>query len=120
AEPVTHSPERWDGHHQVPGRSLPQCAAPADSLRPDTGPVELCAPGEGGLQPVGNLLESMKISQWLEATKVQERANTSLDSETLMEKKSVTGSQNVQAAREPVPAGQEKPSDMPVLSERTA
>ncbi|XP_068278398.1 PH and SEC7 domain-containing protein 3 [Nyctibius grandis] len=37
-----------------------------------------------------------------------------------MEKKSVTGSQNVQAAREPVPAGQEKPSDMPLPSERTA
>lgn len=37
-----------------------------------------------------------------------------------MEKKSVTGSQNVQAAREPVPAGQEKLSDMLLPSERTA
>ncbi|KAM7024690.1 PH and SEC7 domain-containing protein 3 isoform 3-T3 [Acridotheres tristis] len=62
----------------------------------------------------------MKISQRLEATKVQERANTSLDSETQMEKKNVTGSQNVQAAREPVPAGQEKLSDMLLPSERTA
>uniref|UniRef100_U3JR25 Uncharacterized protein n=1 Tax=Ficedula albicollis TaxID=59894 RepID=U3JR25_FICAL len=62
----------------------------------------------------------MKFSGRPEATKVQERANTSLDSETQMEKKSVTGSQNVQAARDPVPAGQEKLSDMLLPSERTA
>ncbi|XP_053858684.1 PH and SEC7 domain-containing protein 3-like isoform X1 [Vidua macroura] len=66
----------------------------------------------------------MKISRQLEATKVQERANTSLqrsaDSEMQMEKISVTGSQNVQAPREPVPAGQEKLSDMFLPSERTA
>ncbi|XP_008937815.1 PREDICTED: PH and SEC7 domain-containing protein 3-like, partial [Merops nubicus] len=56
----------------------------------------------------------------LEATKVQERANTSLDSEIQMEKKSVTGNHSVHAAREPVPAGQEKPSDVPLPSEQTA
>ncbi|KFV00412.1 hypothetical protein N340_11530, partial [Tauraco erythrolophus] len=119
AEPVTRSPERRDGHHRVPGRPLPQCAAPADGSRPDAGAVQPCALEEG-LQPAGNLPEIMKISRWLEAAKVEERANTSLDSETQMEKKSVTGSRNVQAAREPVPAGQEKPSDMPLPSERTA
>ncbi|KFP67679.1 hypothetical protein N322_11140, partial [Cariama cristata] len=119
AEPVTCSPERRDGHHEVAGSPLPQLAAPADNLRPDAGAGQPCAPEEG-LQPAGNLPEIMKISRWLEATKVQERANTSLDLETQMEKKSVTGSQNVQAAREPVPAGQEKPSDMPLPSERTA
>ncbi|KFW62517.1 hypothetical protein AS28_07687, partial [Pygoscelis adeliae] len=119
AEPVTCSPERQHSHHRVPGRPLPQRAAPADSSRSDSGAAQLRAPEEG-LQPAGNLPEIMKISRRLEATKVQERANTSLDSETQMEKKSVTGSQNVQAAREPVPAGQEKPSDMPLPSERTA
>ncbi|XP_053824798.1 PH and SEC7 domain-containing protein 3-like isoform X1 [Vidua chalybeata] len=66
----------------------------------------------------------MKISRQLEATKVQERANTSLqrsaDSEMQMEKTSVTGSQNVQAPREPISAGQEKLSDMFLPSERTA
>ncbi|XP_055646630.1 PH and SEC7 domain-containing protein 3 isoform X2 [Falco peregrinus] len=119
AEPVRCSPERRDNHYWVPGRSLPQRAAPADNLTPDAGAVRLCSPEEG-LQPAGNLPEIMKISRQLEATKVQERANTSLDSETQMEKKSVTGSQNVQAAKEPVPAGQEKPSDMLLPSERTA
>ncbi|XP_054665201.1 PH and SEC7 domain-containing protein 3 isoform X4 [Grus americana] len=119
AEPVTRSPERRDGHHRVPGRPLPQRAAPADNSRPDAGAAQPHTPEEG-LQPVGKLPEIMKISRRLEATKVQERANTSLDSETQMEKKSITGSQNVQAAREPVAAGQEKPSDMPLPSERTA
>ncbi|NXG66228.1 PSD3 protein, partial [Hemiprocne comata] len=120
AEPVTRSPERQDSHHWIPGQPLPQHAAPADNSRPDTGAAQLCAPEEG-LQPVGSLPEMMKISQQLEATKVlQESTNTSLDSETQMEKKSITGSQNVQAAREPVPAGQEKPPDMPLPSERTA
>nr|XP_030113797.3 PH and SEC7 domain-containing protein 3 isoform X1 [Taeniopygia guttata] len=117
AEPVTRSPERRDSHHHA--RPVPQCAAPADHLRPDAGAVQLHTP-EGGLQPTSNPPESMKISRRLEAAKVQERANTSLDSETQMEKKSVTGSQNVQAAREPVPAGQEKLSDMLLPSERTA
>ncbi|XP_075344511.1 PH and SEC7 domain-containing protein 3-like isoform X4 [Mycteria americana] len=119
AEPVTRSPDRRDGHHRVPGRLPPQHVAPADNSRPDARAAQLRALEEG-LQPAGNLPEIMKISQRLEATKVQERANTSVDSETQMEKKSVTGSQNVQAAREPVPAGQEKPSDMPLPSERTA
>ncbi|KAM7076559.1 PH and SEC7 domain-containing protein 3 isoform 1-T1 [Ciconia maguari] len=119
AEPVTRSPERRDGHYRVPGRLLPQHVAPADNSRPDAGAAQLRALEEG-LQPAGNLPEIVKTSQRLEATKVQERANTSVDSETQMEKKSVTGSQNVQAAREPVPAGQEKPSDMPLPSERTA
>ncbi|NWU14500.1 PSD3 protein, partial [Cephalopterus ornatus] len=117
AEPVTRRPERRDGHHHT--RPIPQCAAPADNSRPDAAAVQLHTPEEG-LQPVGNLPEIMKISRRLEATKVQERANTSLNSETQMEKKSVTGSQNVQAAREPVPGGQEKLPDMPLLSERTA
>ncbi|NWX19634.1 PSD3 protein, partial [Aegotheles bennettii] len=119
AEPVTHSPERRDGHHRLPGQPLPQCAAPADSSIPDAGATQLHAPEEG-LQPASNLPEIMKISPQLEATKVQERANTCLDSETQMEKKNITGSQNVQAAREPVPASQEKPLDMPLPSERTA
>ncbi|XP_010175321.2 PH and SEC7 domain-containing protein 3-like, partial [Antrostomus carolinensis] len=119
AKPVTHSPERQEGHHRLPGRPLPQCAAPADNLRPDAGSVQVCAPEEG-LQPVGNLPEIMKISRRLEAAKVQERANTCLDSETQMEKKSFIGRQNVQAAKEPVPTGQEKPLDMPLPSERTA
>ncbi|NXY70142.1 PSD3 protein, partial [Glareola pratincola] len=119
AEPVTGSPERRDGHHWVPVRPLSQRAAPADDLRPDAGAAQLHSPEEG-LQPADNLPEIVKISRQLEAAKVQERANTSLDSETQMEKKSVTGRQNVQAAREPVPAGQEKPSDMPLPSERTA
>ncbi|XP_030914930.1 PH and SEC7 domain-containing protein 3 isoform X2 [Geospiza fortis] len=117
AEPVTRSPERRDSPHRV--RPTPQCAAPAGNLRPDAVAVQLHTPEEG-LQPTGNLPEIMKISQQLEATKVQERANTSLASETQMEKKSVTGSQNVQAAREPVPAGQEKLSDMLLPSEGTA
>ncbi|XP_074427212.1 PH and SEC7 domain-containing protein 3 isoform X2 [Larus michahellis] len=119
AEPVTCSPERRDGHHRVPDRPLPLRASPADDSRPGAGAAQLQTPEEG-LQPAGNLPEIMKISRQLEAAKVQERANTSLDSETQMEKKSVTGRQNVQAAREPVPAGQEKPSDMPLPSERTA
>ncbi|NWS19716.1 PSD3 protein, partial [Pachyramphus minor] len=115
--PVTRRPERRDSHHYT--RPIPQCAAPGDNLRPDAGAAQRHTPEEG-LQPAGNLPEIMKISQRLEATKVQERASTSLNSETQMEKKSVTGSQNVQAAREPVPAGQEKLSDMPLPSERTA
>ncbi|NXM65030.1 PSD3 protein, partial [Illadopsis cleaveri] len=117
AEPVTRGPERQDSHHCV--RPVPQCAAPADNVRPDAGAVQLHT-SEEGLQPAGNLPEIMKISQRLEAIKVQERANTSLDSETQMEKKSVTGSQNVQAARESVPAGQERLPDMLLPSERTA
>ncbi|KAM4753333.1 PH and SEC7 domain-containing protein 3-like isoform 1-T1 [Cyanocitta cristata] len=117
AEPVTCSPERRDSHHCI--RPIPQCAAPADNLRPDAGAVQLHTPEEG-LQPAGNLPEIVKISRRLEATKVKERANTSQDSEMQMEKKSITGSQNVQAAREPVPAGQEKLSDMLLPSERTA
>ncbi|XP_064591475.1 PH and SEC7 domain-containing protein 3 isoform X7 [Zonotrichia leucophrys gambelii] len=117
AEPVTCSPERRDSPQRV--RPTPQCAAPAGNLRPDAGAVQLHTP-EKGLQPTGNLPEIMKISRQLEATKVQERANTSLDSETQMEKKNVTGSQNVPAAREPVPAGQEKLSDMLLPSEGTA
>lgn len=116
---MTCSPERRDGHHRVPDRPLPLRASPADDSRPGAGAAQLQTPEEG-LQPAGNLPEIMKISRQLEAAKVQERANTSLDSETQMEKKSVTGRQNVQAAREPVPAGQEKPSDMPLPSERTA
>lgn len=118
-EPVTSSPERWDGHSCVPSRPLPQRVAPADNSRLDTEAAELHIPGEG-LQPVGNLPEIMKISQRLKAIKAQEEENTSLDSETQMEKKIVTGSQNVQAARETVSAGQEKPSDMPLPPERTA
>ncbi|TRZ12526.1 hypothetical protein HGM15179_014577 [Zosterops borbonicus] len=117
AEPVTRSPERQDSHHCI--RPVLQCTAPADNVRPDAGAVQLHT-SEEGLQPAGNLPEMMKISRQLEAIKVQERANTSLDSETQMEEKSVTGSQNVQAAREPVPAGQEKLSDMLLPSERTA
>ncbi|NWU67177.1 PSD3 protein, partial [Pterocles burchelli] len=119
AEPVMCSPERRDRHHQIPGRSLPEHAAAADNSRPDAGALHVCSPEEG-LQTAGNLPEIMKISRQLEAKKVQERGNTFLDSEMQMEKKSVTGSQNVQAAKEPVPAGQEKPSDMPLPSERTA
>ncbi|KFP90291.1 hypothetical protein N311_05794, partial [Apaloderma vittatum] len=117
-EPVAHSPEQQDSHHRVPVRPFCQHAAPAENLRPDAGTEQLHAPGES-LQPVGNLTEIMKFSQRLEATKVQERANTSLDSEMQMEKKNVTGSQSGQAVREPVPAGQEKRSDMPLPSERT-
>lgn len=117
AEPVTRSPERRDSHHRV--RPVPQHAAPADNPRPDAGASQLHTPEEG-LQPAGKLPEIMKISRRLEATKVQERANTSLHSETQMEKKSLTGSQNVQAARDPVPSGQEKLSDMLLPSERTA
>ncbi|XP_026721975.1 PH and SEC7 domain-containing protein 3 isoform X1 [Athene cunicularia] len=118
AEPVTRSPERRDSHHQVSGRPPPQRATPADSLRPDTGAAQLHGPER--LQLVSNLPEITKSSPRLEATKVQERTNTFLDSETQMEKKSVTGSQNMKAAREPVPAGREKPSDVPLPSERTA
>ncbi|XP_013043717.1 PH and SEC7 domain-containing protein 3 isoform X2 [Anser cygnoides] len=117
AEPVTCSPEGRDGH-QVPGRP-PQPAASVDESRAHAKAAQLRA-AEEDLQPVGNVPEIMKISRRLEATKVQEGANTSLDSETHMEKKNVPGSQNVQAAREPVPAGQEKTSDMPLPSERTA
>lgn len=117
AEPVTNSPERQDSHHLV--RPVPQCAAPADNPRPDAGASQLHT-AEEGLQPAGKLPEIMKISRWLEATKVQERPNTSLHSETQMEKKSLSGSQNVQAARDPVPSGQEKLSDMLLPSERTA
>ncbi|KFQ23017.1 hypothetical protein N332_11601, partial [Mesitornis unicolor] len=119
AEPVMSSPERQVGHHWGPGRPLPQHAASADNSSPDAGAAQLHDPEES-LQPAGNLTEEMKISRQLEAAKMQERANTSLGSETQMEKKSITGSQNVQAAREPVPAGQENPSDMPLPSERTA
>ncbi|XP_010218266.1 PREDICTED: PH and SEC7 domain-containing protein 3 [Tinamus guttatus] len=75
---------------------------------------------EESLQPGGDLPEGAKIPGWLGGTKVQEKANAPLDSETQMEKERVTGSQNAQAAREPVPAGQEKPSDMPPPSEGTA
>ncbi|XP_027751388.1 PH and SEC7 domain-containing protein 3 isoform X1 [Empidonax traillii] len=117
AEPVTRRPERRDSHHHT--RPIPQCAAPADNSRPDAGAAQLHTPEEG-LQPAGNQPEIMKVSRRLEATKVQERANTSPDSETQMEKESATGSQSVQAAREPVPGGQEKLSDMPLPSERTA
>lgn len=117
AEPVTQSPERRDGHRRL--RPVPHGAAPAGNLRPGAGAVPLHT-SEEGLQPAGELPEIMKISRRLEAIKVQERANTSLDSETQMEKKSVARSQNVQAAREPVPAGQEKLSDVLLPSERTA
>ncbi|POI36055.1 hypothetical protein CIB84_000192 [Bambusicola thoracicus] len=118
AEPVTCSPEGRDGH-LVPGRPPPQSVASADEPRAQVKAAQL-HPAEEGLQPVGNLPEIMKISQQLEATKVQESANTYLGSETHMENKSVPGCQNVQTAREPVAAGQEKPSDMPLPSERTA
>ncbi|KAM4878422.1 LOW QUALITY PROTEIN: PH and SEC7 domain-containing protein 3 [Sylvia borin] len=117
AEPVTCSPQSRDSHRHV--RPVPLGTAPADNVKPDAGALQLHT-SEEGLQPTGDLPEIMKISRRLEAIKVQERANTSLDSETQMEKKSVTGSQNVQAAREPVPAGQEKLSDMLLPSERTA
>ncbi|XP_072216466.1 PH and SEC7 domain-containing protein 3 isoform X6 [Excalfactoria chinensis] len=117
AEPVTCSPEGRD-HHHVPGRP-PQSVASADEPRAQVKAVQLHT-AEEGLQPVGNLPEKMKISRHLEATKVQERANTSLDLEMHVEKKSVPGCQNVQTAREPVAAGQEKPSDMSLPSERTA
>ncbi|NXX51453.1 PSD3 protein, partial [Tricholaema leucomelas] len=116
AEPVARSPEH---HLWVLGRPIPQHVVSADNLRPDAGSRQLCAPEEG-LPPAGNLPEVTDISQRLEATKVQERASNSLDSETQMEKKSVAGSQNVQIARKPVTTGQEKPSDMPLPSERTA
>ncbi|XP_030322565.1 PH and SEC7 domain-containing protein 3 [Calypte anna] len=118
AEPVTCSPERRDHHHQVPGWPLPQHTAPADNSRPDTEAAQLHTTEEG-LQAVDNLLEIMKISPCLEATKVQENANTSFDPETQMEK-NITGSQNVQASREPVPTSKEKPSDVFLPSERTA
>ncbi|XP_065405910.1 PH and SEC7 domain-containing protein 3 isoform X3 [Chrysemys picta bellii] len=59
----------------------------------------------------------MKISQELEAAKVQKGANASLCSELQMEKERNIGSQGIQAARELVPAGQEKPSDKPLPSE---
>ncbi|KFP72918.1 hypothetical protein N310_00970, partial [Acanthisitta chloris] len=116
-EPVTCSPERRDSHHDV--RPVPQHVASAGNLGPDTEAAQLHSLEEG-LQPAGDLPEIMKISRQLEATKVQERANISFNSEMQMEKRSVTGSQNVQAAREPVPAGQEKLSDMLLPSERTA
>lgn len=116
---MARSPERRDRDQGVLCGPLPQREAPADNLGLVTGAAQLHATEEG-LQHAGNLPEIMKISPQLEATKVQERANTSFDLETQMEKKSVTGSQNVQAAREPVPAGQEKPSDMPLPSEPTA
>uniref|UniRef100_A0A8C2TNS6 Pleckstrin and Sec7 domain containing 3 n=1 Tax=Coturnix japonica TaxID=93934 RepID=A0A8C2TNS6_COTJA len=117
AEPVTCSPEGRD-HHHISDRP-PQSVASADEPRAQVKATHLHT-AEEGLQPVGNLPEKMKISRQLEATKVQERANTSLDSEMHMEKKSVPGRQNVQTAREPVATGQEKPSDMPLPSERTA
>ncbi|NXG36566.1 PSD3 protein, partial [Dromaius novaehollandiae] len=118
AEAVVCSPKRWDSD-QVICRPLPESAASADGSGTHIKALQLHA-AEEGLQPEGNLPETVKISGWLEATKVQEKANTSLDSETQMEKERVTGSQNVQTAREPVPAGQEKPSDMPLPSEGTA
>ncbi|NXY84933.1 PSD3 protein, partial [Alcedo cyanopectus] len=111
AEPVACCPGQWDSHHQLPDSPIPQ--DPTDSSRPGAGAEEV-------LQPAGDLPEIMKISQQLEATKVEERANISLDSETPMEKKSIAGNQHVLAAREPVPAGQEKPSDMSLPSEQTA
>ncbi|RMC22301.1 hypothetical protein DUI87_00613 [Hirundo rustica rustica] len=117
AEPVTRSPESCDSHHHT--RPIPQRAAPADNLRPDAEAVQLHT-SEEGLQPAGNLPEIVKISRRLEAIKVHERANTSPNSETQMEKKGVTGGQNVQAARERVPASQEELSDVLLPSERTA
>ncbi|NXU51984.1 PSD3 protein, partial [Turnix velox] len=119
SQPVTYSPERQDSLHQVPGGLLPHHVASADNLRPDAGTVQLDT-SEEGLPAASDLPEIMKISQRLEATKVQERENISFDSEMQMEKKSFTGSRNEQAAREPVPAGQEKPSDMPLPSQQTA
>ncbi|XP_065596775.1 PH and SEC7 domain-containing protein 3 isoform X2 [Cyrtonyx montezumae] len=119
AEPEMCTPEGQD-HHQAPGRPPPQSVASADESRAPVKTAQLHTAEEEGLQLVGNLPEIMKISQWLGATKVQERANTSLDSETHMEKKSVSGFQNVQTDREPVAAGQEKLSDMPLPFERTA
>ncbi|XP_062454914.1 PH and SEC7 domain-containing protein 3 isoform X2 [Rhea pennata] len=118
AEPLVHGPERWDSD-QVPCRPLPESTASAGGSGTHIKALQLHA-AEESLQPEGNLPETVKISGWLEATKVQEKANTSLDSETQMEKERVTGSQNVQTAREPVPTGQEKPSDMPLPSEGTA
>ncbi|XP_009685852.1 PH and SEC7 domain-containing protein 3 isoform X2 [Struthio camelus] len=118
AGPVVCSPERWDSD-QVPCRPLPERTHSADGSGTHAEALQLHA-AEEGLQPEGNLPETVKISGWPEATKVQEKANTSLDSETQMEKERITGSQNVQTAREPVPAGQEKPSDMSLPSEGTA
>ncbi|NXA39230.1 PSD3 protein, partial [Eudromia elegans] len=113
-EPVVCSPERWVPCQPLPegAVSVPGSGAPMKASRLHV--------SEEGLQPGGNLLNTAKSSGWLGGTKVQEKANTPLDLEAQMEKERVPGSQNVQAAREPVPTGQEKPSDMPLPSEGTA
>ncbi|NWJ08998.1 PSD3 protein, partial [Crypturellus undulatus] len=113
-EPVLCSPERC-----VPCEPPAQGAAAACGTGAPVKASRLHIPGESS-QPEGNPPEAVKIPGWPGGTKVQEKANAPLGSETQMEKERITGSQNAQAAREPVPAGQEKPSDMPLPSEGTA
>ncbi|NWX83343.1 PSD3 protein, partial [Nothoprocta pentlandii] len=115
-EPVLCGPEQ-----RVPGQPLPGGAAAAAARAPGA-PTKASRLrlAEECLQREGNPPETARASAWPAGTEVHEKANAPLGLEAQMEKERVTGSQNVQAAREPVPAGQEKPSDMPLPSEGTA
>ncbi|XP_074850705.1 PH and SEC7 domain-containing protein 3 isoform X2 [Carettochelys insculpta] len=113
AEAVACSPERREDD-QLP--ALLASGTHADVQKP--GPeVQRLPSKERTLLFVDTQTGIMKISPELEAAKLQKGANTSLCSEQQMEKEGNIGSRGIQAARELVPEGQEKPSDMPLPSE---
>ncbi|KAM9137831.1 PH and SEC7 domain-containing protein 3-like isoform 1-T1 [Pangshura tecta] len=113
AEAITCSPERREGDQ------LPTLLASGTYADKPISCIEasLLPSKEEILPNADTQAESMKISQELEAAKVQKGANASLCSALQMEKERNIGSQGIQAARELVPAGQEKPSDEPLPSE---
>ncbi|CAM5146667.1 unnamed protein product [Natator depressus] len=113
AEAITCSPERReDDKLPTPLASGTYADEPKSCIE-----VSLLPSKEETLPRTDRQTGIMKISQELEAAKVQKGANASLCSELQMEKERNIGSQDVQAARELVPAGQEKPSDKPLPSE---
>ncbi|XP_039399421.1 PH and SEC7 domain-containing protein 3 isoform X2 [Mauremys reevesii] len=113
AEAITCSPERREDDQ------LPTLLASGTYADEPISCIEasLLPSKEETLPSADRQTEIMKISQELEAAKVQKGANASLCSELQMEKERNIGSQGIQAARELFPAGQEKPSDEPLPSE---
>uniref|UniRef100_K7FM51 Pleckstrin and Sec7 domain containing 3 n=1 Tax=Pelodiscus sinensis TaxID=13735 RepID=K7FM51_PELSI len=110
AEAVTGSPERREDD-RLPTLFASGTYADEHNSRaeaPSKEETSPCADGQTGI---------MNISPEREAAKAHKGANASLCSALQMEKERSIGSQGVQAARELVPAGQEKPSDMPPPSE---
>ncbi|KYO35096.1 hypothetical protein Y1Q_0000987 [Alligator mississippiensis] len=118
AEAVTCSPGRWEGE-TLPCKSCPKNGTYEDESRSCTETLQQSSEEET-LQPDETQTEMMRSSQGLETAKEPKGVKTTLGSERQMEKERNIGSQNLQTARELVSAVQEKPSDMPPLSEVTA